>query len=134
MGFMEAIQSRSDMSVALRWLARASHVLLYGFMIVAPLSGWLVLSLRRQLTSVFGLFSWTWPLPGMSIVSSADRLHYHDFLLPLHTRLSYLGMSLLVLHVAAALYHHLWRRDDVLTRMLPRVSVLAGRRRTADST
>jgi cytochrome b561 len=123
-----------DMSVALRWLARASHFLLYVFMIVAPATGWLVLSLRRQLTSVFGLFSWTWPLPATSTLSHAERLRYHDFLLPLHTRLSYLGMSLLVLHVAAAFYHHLWRRDDVLTRMLPRVAVLAGRRRTADST
>jgi cytochrome b561 len=49
----------------------------------------------------------------------ADRQFWHEYALPLHTRLSYLGMCLLVLHVVAALYHHFWRRDDVLRRMLP---------------
>jgi cytochrome b561 len=110
-----------DMGVALRWLARASHFLLYVFMLAAPLSGWFVLSLRRQLTSVFGLFSWAWPtLPAIAAMTRADRQLYHDYLLPLHVWLSYLGMSLVVVHVVAALYHHLYRRDDVLTRMLPR--------------
>src|SRR5579864_5292139 len=35
-----------DMGLLLRLLARASHLLLYVFMLVAPLRGWLVLSLR----------------------------------------------------------------------------------------
>jgi cytochrome b561 len=110
-----------DMDVALRWLARTSHFLLYVFMLAAPLSGWFVLSLRRQLTSVFGLFSWAWPtLPAIAAMTRADRVRYHDLVLPLHVWLSYLGMSLVVVHVVAALYHHLYRRDDVLTRMLPR--------------
>jgi cytochrome b561 len=51
-------------------------------------------------------------------------------MLPLHTRLSYLGMCLLAVHVAAALYHHFGRRDDVLRRMLPRATV--GLRRRPD--
>jgi cytochrome b561 len=109
-----------DMGIALRSLARSSHFLLYVFMVAAPLSGWLVLSLRRQMTSVFGLFRWAWPsLPAVAAMPHADRQLWHDYLLPLHIRLSYLGMCLLVLHVAAALYHHFRRRDDVLTRMLP---------------
>src|SRR5579862_6811840 len=49
------------MGVVLRSLARGSHLLLYGFMIAAPASGWVVMSLRHQVTSVFGLFSWAWP-------------------------------------------------------------------------
>lgn len=109
-----------DMGVALRWLARTSHFLLYVFMLAAPLTGWFVLSLRRQLTSVFGLFSWAWPtLPAIAAMTRADRVRYHDLVLPLHVWLSYLGMSLVVVHVVAALYHHLYRRDDVLRRMLP---------------
>jgi hypothetical protein len=28
-------------------------------------------------------------------------------------------LSLIALHVSAALFHHFWRRDDTLTAMLP---------------
>jgi cytochrome b561 len=124
-----------DMGVALRWLARTSHFLLYVFMLAAPLTGWFVLSLRRQLTSVFGLFSWAWPtLPAIAAMTRADRQVYHDYLLPLHIWLSYLGMSLVVVHVVAALYHHLYRRDDVLRRMLPWTATAPGARRIANTT
>jgi cytochrome b561 len=110
-----------DMGIALRWLARSSQFLLYVFMVAAPLIGWLVLSLRRQMTSVFGLFRWAWPsLPAVAAMPYAERQLWHDYLLPLHIRLSYLGVCLVALHVAAALHHHFRRRDEVLTRMLPR--------------
>ena len=117
---------------ALRALARASHFLLYVFMIAAPASGWLVLSLRHQRTSVFGLFSWAWPtVPAVASMPYAQRQLWDDLLLPLHTRLSYIGMALLVPHVLAALWHHLVRHDDVLSRMLPRI---AAERRGAGGT
>ena len=117
-----------DMSLSLRVLARASHLLLYVFMVVAPATGWLVLSLRHQSTSLFGLFRWAWPsLPAIATMARPERQSWHDQLLPLHTRLSYLGMCLVAVHVAAALYHHYGRRDDVLSRMLPRVAVGAAR-------
>ena len=121
-----------DMPWLLRALARASHLLLYVFMLAAPLTGWLVLSLRRQTTSVFGLFSWAWPtVPAIATMTRAERQLYHDSLLPLHVWLSYLGMTLVVVHVVAALYHHLYRRDDVLTRMLPGTAPPPGTRTTA---
>jgi cytochrome b561 len=120
-----------DMAPSLRVVARASHLLLYVFMVVAPASGWLVLSLRHQATSVFGLFRWAWPtLPAIATMARPERQSWHDQMLPLHTRLSYLGMCLLAVHVAAALYHHFGRRDDVLRRMLPRAAV--GLRRRPD--
>jgi len=118
---------------ARRALARASHFLLYVFMIAAPASGWLVMSLRHQRTSVFGLFTWAWPtVPALASMPHAQRQLWHDELLPLHTRLSYLGMALLVPHVLAALWHHLIRHDDVLSRMLPRIA--AERRGAGSST
>jgi len=121
-----------QMAVALRVLARMSHFLLYVFMVLAPLTGWLVLSLRHQATSIFGQFSWAWPsLPAIATMARADRARYHDALLPLHVWLSYLGMSLVALHVVAALYHQFWRRDALLLRMLPRVAVLSGGARRA---
>ena len=128
------------MALPLRWLARASHFLLYVFMVVAPVSGWLVLSLRHQATSVFGLFRWAWPsLPAIAHMPRPDRVFWHDHLLPLHIYMSYTGMSLVALHVSAALYHHFGRRDDVLTRMLrsqrlPPGSTLVRERGTTEST
>lgn len=118
-----------DMALALRVLGRTSHLLLYVFMLAAPLSGWLVLSLRRQATSVFGLFRWAWPsLPTIAMMARPERQFWHDQLLLLHTRLAYVGICLVAMHVAAALYHHFGRRDDVLLRMLPRTA--AARRGT----
>src|SRR5215472_6716697 len=109
------------MALPLRVAARASHLLLYIFMLAAPASGWLVLSLRHQATSVFGMFRWAWPtLPAIATMARPERQTWHDQLLPLHTRLSYVGICLVTVHVAAALYHHFGRRDDVLRRMLPR--------------
>lgn len=109
-----------DMGFALRALARASHFLLYVFMIAAPVSGWLVLSLRHKATSVFGLFRWAWPsLPSIATMPRPDRVFWHDHLLPLHIWMSYVGIWLVALHVTAALYHQFGRRDDVLIRMLP---------------
>jgi cytochrome b561 len=124
-----------DMGRALRWLARASHLLLYVFMVAAPLSGWFVLSLRRQKTSVYGLFRWAWPtLPAVATMPHAQRALWHDSLLPMHIWLSYMGMCLVVVHVAAGLYHHFCRRDDVLTRMLPRTAPIPDARRSVNTT
>jgi cytochrome b561 len=109
-----------DMALPLRWLARTSHFLLYVFMVVAPVSGWLVLSLRHRATSVFGLFRWAWPsLPAIAHMARPERVFWHDQLLPLHIQISYVGMCLVALHVTAALYHHVGRREEVLVRMLP---------------
>lgn len=120
-----------DMAPALRVLARASHFILYMFVVAAPLSGWLVLSLRHQATSVFGLFRWAWPtLPAIATMARPERQSWHDQLLAQHTRLSYMGMCLAAVHVAAALYHHFGRRDDVLLRMLP--WAIAGARGTPE--
>jgi len=117
-----------NMGLPLRSLARASHFLLYVFMVAAPMSGWLVLSLRHQATSVFGLFRWAWPsLPAIAHMARPDRVFWHDHLLPLHIDMSYVGMSLVVLHVSAALYHHFGRHDDVLARMLPWQRLAAGK-------
>ena len=116
----------ADMHVVTRWLARLSHGLLYGFMLVAPLTGWLVLLLRRKPISMFGLFTW----PSLSFVTTMphdQRSSYHDVVLPLHTWISYAGIALVGLHVSAALYHHFYRRDDVLRRMLPSMRAISER-------
>ena len=89
--------------------ARASHLLLYLLMICVPLSGWLMSSAKGVTTVYFG---W-WALP--DVLARNDALG--DFLNSLHRTLNYTLLSLVSLHVAAALKHHVIDRDGVLGRM-----------------
>jgi cytochrome b561 len=106
-----------DMNLAARMLASATHVMLYVFMVAAPVTGWVVLSVRKKPPVLFG--SLHWPNIGyLADLARTQRAAIHDLLLPGHIILSYLGMGLVALHVVAGLYHHFWRRDNVLRRML----------------
>ncbi|HEX9472643.1 MAG TPA: cytochrome b [Steroidobacteraceae bacterium] len=107
-----------DMHSAARLLARATHLLLYFFMIAAPVSGWVVLSVRRKPPVFFGAYHWP-NIPFLAEMSREQRGIVHQLMLPGHIELSYLAMSFVALHFLAALYHHYYRRDDVLVRMLP---------------
>jgi len=107
-----------DMRVATRFLARCVHILLYAFIVAVPATGWAILSARHAPTAIFGKLDW----PKIAYVAQLpyeQRSHLNDFLLDMHDKLSYLGVSLVGLHVAASLYHHFWRGDEVLTCMLP---------------
>lgn len=100
-----------DASPAARALAGAVHLLLYGVMIVGPISGWILVSTARVKlpTLLFGLI----PLPhlpvGMAMHAPAEVIH---------GLVGWLLAGLFVLHVAGALRHHLLR-DDVIGRMMP---------------
>lgn len=41
-------------------------------------------------------------------------------LAPIHSLLSWMLLAIILAHVTAALWHHFWRRDDVLVRMIGR--------------
>jgi cytochrome b561 len=104
-----------------RALARIVHALLYAFMIVVPLSGWAILSVRKKPAALFDSVNW----PNIGILSSLSRpqrAEIYDLVMPGHTKLAYIGMSLVGLHFLAALYHHFYRRDDVLRGMLPTIA------------
>jgi len=106
------------MGAASRLLAKTTHMLLYFFMIAAPVSGWAVLSVRKKPPVFFGALHW----PNISYLADMSREQrgtIHQVMLPGHIWLSYIAMSFVGLHILAALYHHYYRRDDVLRRMLP---------------
>jgi cytochrome b561 len=107
-----------DMSAVSRALARIVHALLYAFMIVVPLTGWAILSTRKKPAVLFDSVNW----PNIGFVSDLprpQRVAIYDLVMPGHTKLAYIGMSFVGLHFLAALYHHFYRRDDVLRGMLP---------------
>lgn len=94
-----------------RTLAKATHYGFYVLLLLMPISGWLMSSAANFPVSYFGLFT----LPNM--VSPDDALK--ELLQELHHLAATVLLSLVLVHVAAALKHHLWDRDDVLLRMLP---------------
>jgi cytochrome b561 len=98
-----------------RRLAFLTHATVYCLLFVLPLTGWLTMSARRAPMRWFGLFAWPPLMPG--------NQRSADILADLHSLLSGVLCTLLILHVAAALKHHFRDRDDVLAGMLPFTSL-----------
>jgi cytochrome b561 len=101
----------TGMSKSERHLAKATHVLLYVLIFLMPLTGWLMSSAKNYSVSWFGRF--TWP----NLIGPNERVF--DALRTVHQTLSWLLFAVALLHILAALKHHFWNKDDVLTRMLP---------------
>lgn len=102
------------MTVMLRGIAKATHILFYVLLIVLPLSGWWMSSAVPK-RHPFGFCLFDVPfLPVPRGFASAGPAHF------IHVNLGFLMIGLALLHIAAALKHHFVDRDSVLTRMLPR--------------
>ena len=99
--------------------ARFTHVAFYALMILIPFTGWVIVS-----ASVFNLptFYWglfEWPHLPLGTLAPNVKAAIEEAFGTVHEFLGYGTIALLVLHVAAALKHHIVNRDDVLVRMLP---------------
>ncbi len=93
-----------------RVLAGWSHVLLYVCMIVMPLSGYLASNYSKYGINFYN----TWKLPPWG---HEDRLIYSVFN-GTHVVTSYVLVSLIAVHVLAAI-RHLAKRDSVFARIWP---------------
>src|SRR5450830_1307792 len=94
------------------WLAKPAilmHLLLYAFMILMPLLGWLILSADGKPIPFFGL-----QLPALI---EADQ-HIGGFIQEVHEVGGIFGYFLIGLHTVAALFHHIFLKDNTLKRML----------------
>ena len=91
-------------------LAGVAHLALYILMFVMPISGWAMSSSYGFPVSFFGLFT----LPN---ISPADKELAHTFH-EIHEVAAYALMGIIALHILAALYHGVVRKDGVLQRML----------------
>ncbi|HMV55367.1 MAG TPA: cytochrome b [Rhodocyclaceae bacterium] len=94
-----------------RTVAHALHHLLYLLMVAIPITGWLMSSAKGFQTVWFGLV----PLP--DLLDKNKELG--DTLALVHKTLNLTMAALVISHVAAAVKHHVFDRDDVLARMLP---------------
>lgn len=96
-----------------RRIASITHWLLYGLLFAMPLSGWLYdSSSGLRPFRWFGLFD----VPKLSPPNKSLSEWSHDT----HETLFLVLAALVVLHAGAALYHHVFRNDATLTRMLPK--------------
>jgi cytochrome b561 len=94
-----------------RLAAHVSHVLLYLFLFLMPLSGWLMSSARNFPVSWFGFFTF----PDLVQPNRALYDRFHD----VHEALATGLFIVAIVHALAALKHHFIDRDNVLRRMLP---------------
>lgn len=101
----------ADAAPVERMLARTVHRLFYLILLVGPFLGWASASAHRLPVSLFGIV----PLPALAPPGAEWGHEAGD----IHGTVMWALLWLIGLHAAAALYHHLVRRDGTLRRMLP---------------
>ena len=85
--------------------------MLYVLLLILPLLGWAAASARGWRVTL---------LPGVALPALLPRGSKSGFQAgDVHTFLAYTLLAIVALHIAAALYHRLILRDQVLARMLP---------------
>ncbi|MRJ44810.1 cytochrome b [Idiomarina loihiensis] len=99
-----------DLSSAQKFVAKASHWLLYLLLFAMPISGYLMQYFAGRPIEVFGWFR----LPAALNVDIESYAIFRE----LHGWLAIALLALITLHVAAALHHHFIRKDKVLKSML----------------
>ena len=101
----------ADLPEPMKLAARLSHYALYVLMIAMPLIGWAMLSAADY---PVGLSASLW-LPQILPLSPS----LHTALWNAHFYLAFLFFAVILLHVAAALFHALIWRDGVFDSMAP---------------
>jgi len=101
----------ADLPEPMKLAAQLSHHALYALMISMPLLGWGMLSAAAYPVVLFGGVH----LP--AILPQSDGLH--ALLWSAHFYLAFVFFAVILLRVAAALFHALIRRDGVFDAMAP---------------
>lgn len=119
--FMNVQPDDAPGSKAEHRLAHLAHWGLYGLLIILPLSGYLGTGAATDFglfaipsfrdTDIFAWMTATWGITWETFEPPVDVVH--------HFIGKWITGAVVLLHIAAALYHHKVRRDNVLTRMLP---------------
>ena len=99
-------------SVRHRIASAFNHWSLYALLIVVPVLGWLGVSYYPAL-DVFGILK----LPGLVAANQKTAEAVFQY----HALAAFILLAFVAVHVAAALYHYLIRKDNVLARMIPRL-------------
>ena len=91
-----------------------AHLLLYGLMILMPVTGYVFTGAGGHPLPFYGLFEWPSVVPKDKALSQlAGTFHYWG---------AWAICSVLIIHILAVVWHSLAKRDEVLGRMLPTTS------------
>jgi len=101
----------SSMPQTMRVAAMATEYALYALLLGQPILGILQTNAHGDQVNLFFIGQ----LPAL-IEKNPSLAHQ---LLAAHEAVGFSLLGLITLHMSAALFHHFWRRDDVLTAMLP---------------
>jgi cytochrome b561 len=99
----------ADLPEPMKLAAEGSHYVLYALMIGMPLLGWGMLSAAEYPVVLYGGLHLPQILPQNDFV--------HTMLWDAHFYLAFAFFALILMHVAAALFHALVRRDGVFEAM-----------------
>jgi len=104
--------------------AKAGHFLLYFFMITMPLTGYIGTGVATEFFYLFQIPKFADTVLFQWFVVDGLGMTFKEFEKPIDFFHKDIGGALLVwilivIHISAALYHHLYKKDDVLERMLP---------------
>lgn len=100
---------RVPLPKAIRGGAHAAHWSLYLLMLAMPVSGYALSGAGGHPIPFFGLFQWPVLIEKSKAMSEAARgAHYW---------LAWIMGAIVAVHVAAALWHHIVRKDETLLRM-----------------
>jgi cytochrome b561 len=99
-------------------LARFVHVAFYVLIIVMPLSGWLYSSLGRPGGTHFWGLPWA-DVPGAGSLASETRRNLAPTVENVHSKLAWVIIVMLGLHIAGALKHQFVDKDGLIARMAP---------------
>jgi cytochrome b561 len=97
------------LSPLLRAVSRITHFLLYVALVAVPLLGWANASSRGWDVKLLGLLRY----PNLTAVGSPVGAAMGD----LHSVLAWVLFALICMHIAAALFHRLVLKDQVMQRM-----------------
>ena len=94
-----------------RRIAAIMHMMLYGLMIIMPITGWLLINTEGEPLYILGV--------NMPVLLSPHH-GLAELFEEVHEIIGLAGYAFIGLHTLAALFHHYILGDNTLKRMLPR--------------
>ncbi|WP_338468536.1 cytochrome b [Novosphingobium sp. ZN18A2] len=91
-------------------IAKLTHLALYFLMLAMPITGWIFSSAGKYPIALFGI---PWPKLAVTKDMAITGISHEG-----HEILGFIAIALIVLHIAAAIYHHRVVKDDILKRMM----------------
>jgi cytochrome b561 len=105
---IETVDRYTPLAQALHWATAV--LMLYGIIIVMPVSGYILSTAAARPSPYFWLFYWPQPSLAPGVAHAALQLHLFG---------QFLVYGFVGLHMLGAGWHILVRRDATLERMLP---------------